>query len=103
MRKQTKTDKSNRRECRDGSGGRAVGSETERSCGRSLLLSLFSASSIQQGGAREPGVQPVQAASLCEAGSCRGIDDGGMGMWGRNGDACVCVGVMMQQRWRMAA
>lgn len=42
--------------------------DTEKSCGRSLLLSLFIASSIQQGGASEPGVQPGQAGGLCEAG-----------------------------------
>lgn len=46
-----------------------------------LLLSLFSASSIQQGGAREPGVQPGQAGSLCEAGrGMEGVKDGGMGL-----------------------
>lgn len=45
---------------------------------RLLLLSLFIASSIQQGGASEPGVQPGQAGGLCEAG-------GGVGarvVWG---------------------
>lgn len=77
--------------------------DTERSCGRSLLLSLFIASSIQQGGASEPGVQPGQVGGgLCEAG--RGIGrDGGVVEDG----ACVCLRVcarlMMRRRWRVPA
>lgn len=64
--------------------------DTERSCGRSLLLSLFIASSIQQGGASEPGVQPGQAGEggLCEAG--RGGESGGMEEWWRMAHVCVC-------------
>lgn len=51
-------------------------------CRRSLLLSLFIASSIQQGGASEPGVQPVQAGwGLCEVGVRVGVR-GGWGRWG---------------------
>lgn len=42
--------------------------DTEKSCGRSLLLSLFIASSIQQGGASEPGVQPGQAGASAKRG-----------------------------------
>ena len=52
---------------------------------RSRLLSLFIASSIQQGGASEPVVQPGQARGLCEA----GVQEG----WGVVGRGMMCVGV----------
>lgn len=53
--------------------------DTEKSCGRSLLLSLFIASSIQQGGASEPGVQPGQAGASAKR--------GGVGLGGGSGGA----------------
>lgn len=60
--------------------------DTEKSCGRSLLLSLFIASSIQQGVASEPGVQPGQAGASAK----RGGGSGGVGE-GRGWCVCVCV------------
>lgn len=65
--------------------------DTERSCGRSLLLSLFIASSIQQGGASEPGVQPGQAGGggALQSREGRGIGrDGGVVEDGAR--VCLC-------------
>lgn len=42
--------------------------DIEKSFRRLLLLSLFIASSIQQGGASEPGVQPGQAGASAKRG-----------------------------------
>lgn len=57
-----------------------VREQKKKSCRRSLLLSLLIASSIQQGGASEPGVQPVQAGwGLCEAGGRAGGGQGKVG------------------------
>lgn len=55
----------------------------EKSCGRSLLLSLFIASSIQQGGASEPGVQPGQAGASAKRVGGWGWGSGRVGKgWG---------------------
>lgn len=57
--------------------------DTEIICSRLLLLSLFNASSIQQGGASEPEVQPGQAGASAKRGR-----SGGMG---KNGGWCMYV------------
>lgn len=80
--------------------------DTERSCGRSLLLSLFIASSIQQGGASEPGVQPGQAGGggPLRSREGRGIGrDGGVVEDGARVCPWVCAGLMMRRRWRVPA
>lgn len=60
------------------------------------MLSLFIASSIQQGGASEPGVQPGQARASAKR---RGV---GWGDGGRVKDG-VCVSVMEDAVGEMAA
>lgn len=64
--------------------------DTERSCGRSLLLSLFIASSIQQGGASEPGVQPGQAGG---GASAKQGGEGNREGWRSGGRWRTCVSV----------
>lgn len=46
--------------------------DTKKSCGRLLLLSLSIVSSIQQGGASEPGEQPGQAGASAKHGGVEG-------------------------------
>lgn len=68
--------------------------DMKKSCGRLLLLSLSIVSSIQQGGASEPGVQPGQAGGLCKAwwgGGGGGEDDAEDG-------GCMCDGGMLGSR-----
>lgn len=67
--------------------------DTERSCGRSLLLSLFIASSIQQGGTSEPGVQPGQTWGAEGGASAKQGGEGNREGWRSGGRWCTCVSV----------
>lgn len=59
--------------------------DTKKSCGRLRLLKLSIASSIQQGGASEPGAQPGQAGASAKHGGA------GVGRMMQNGGWCACV------------
>lgn len=60
--------------------------DMKKSCRRLLLLSLSIASSIQQGGASEPGAQPGQTGASAKHGGV------GVGRMMQNGGWCACDG-----------
>lgn len=60
--------------------------DMKKSCRRLLLLSLSIASSIQQGGASEPGAQPGQTGASAKHGGV------GVGRRMQNGGWCACDG-----------